>query len=176
MPGRSAGDLAICHDLRKRHKTQRRVAGGDELIGLCDVFALHQARRQRSRHAEFVHDLRGRQAVRCQLGVGDGQMLEVAGLEHGALCVDITGLRAPQHERANGIGEAGVGYRLAFALQLGGGGVIGRQQDLERCAVGDLRVELASGAKGQRCLVAHVGFKRSRNFLHGRREISGHRH
>ena len=176
LPGRSAGDLALCHHLRQRHKTQLRIARGDKLVGLRNVFALHNARRQRGSHAEFVHHLRGGQAVGREFGVGDGQMLEVTGLEHGALCVDIAGLRAPQHQRTDGIGETGVGHSLAFALEFGRGGVIRSQQDLERGAIGDLRIELARGAKRQLGLVARVGLESCGNFLHGRREVGGHCH
>lgn len=102
----------------------------------------------------------------------------VAGLEDLALVVHIAGLGAPQHELADGVGEARVGQATAFLGDLSRRGVVGGQQDLEGRAVDDLRVELARGAEGQQGLVAGVLLELGGDLLHGRREVggNGHRH
>src|SRR5690606_13527183 len=42
-PARAGGDASVLRNLRQRDETQLRVAAGDELVRLRDVFTLHQA-------------------------------------------------------------------------------------------------------------------------------------
>ncbi|MOA13193.1 hypothetical protein D3C78_1332320 [compost metagenome] len=103
-------------------------------------------------------------------------MLEITGFQHRALAVHIAGLGAPQHQLADGVGEARRGRGMAFAHQLFGRGVVGGEQHFERAAVDDLRVELARGAERQLGRVAGVPGEVLGNLLHGRREVRGHGH
>ncbi|MPN13028.1 hypothetical protein SDC9_160348 [bioreactor metagenome] len=174
LPGRTLADLAVLHDLGQRHKTQLRIAGGSELVGLGDVLAHHHLGLHLCAQAELVQHFHGSCSVRSQLGVGDRDMLVVAALEHIALVVHIAGLGAPQHQRTDGIGKARIGHALAFLGQLLGCGVIGGQQNAEGRAVVDLGVELAGGAKRQLGLVAGILLELGRNLLHGCGEVGCH--
>ena len=124
------------------------VAAGNELVGLADVLAFHQLRPERGGEAELVHRLGGGEAVGRGLRVGDGQVPEAATLQHLTLGVDVAGLGRPECQGADGIGEARAGHDLAFLLQFRRSAVVGGEENLERRAVLDLRIELAGGAVG----------------------------
>jgi hypothetical protein len=115
-------------------------------------------------------------AVRGRFGIGDGQVREVARLEHGASRIDVVGLGRPQHETADGVGKAAFGDGMAFCFQPRRRFVIGRQQHLERRTVADLRIEFAGGAVRQDSLVARVFLKLRGQLFHRAGEIGGHRH
>ena len=98
-------------------------------------------------------------------------MLEITFFQHLALVVNKAGLGRPQHQFADGVGEAS--GTDAFLHQLFRRGVVSGEQDLKRCAVLDLCVELAGGTKGKLCLVAGFLFEVSSDFLHRRGEVGG---
>jgi hypothetical protein len=94
-------------------------------------------------------------------------MLELAFFQHLALLIHIPRLGRPQHQGANGIGEAAARDRIAFGFQLGRGLIIGSKKDLKRCAVFDLRVELAGRAERQQGFMTGVLLKFGSNFCIG---------
>ncbi|MCY1448130.1 hypothetical protein D9M71_647820 [compost metagenome] len=103
-------------------------------------------------------------------------MLVLSVLQHLALGVHIAVLRRPEDQRADGVGEARAWHGVAFLLQLGRGGVVGGEEDLERRAVLDLGIELAGGAVGGDQLVAGVLLETLGDGLDRRGEVGGDRH
>ena len=75
--------------------------------------------------------------IRREPRIGDGEMPEVAMLEHLSSSVDVPGLRAPQNESPDGVGEATSGERQAFALQHFGMTRVGSEEGLEGSARND---------------------------------------
>lgn len=86
-------------------------------------------------------------------------MPEVTAFQHGAFTIDDARPGAPQHQPANGVGEARAGNGLPALFQLGRNFIVGGEQYVEGGAVDDLRVELAGGAGDDDCPVAGVFFK-----------------
>lgn len=103
-------------------------------------------------------------------------MTEVAVGEDAPLRIDITLARRPQHQAADGIGEAATGDAGTLVLESCRCAVVGRQQDVEGRAIVDLRVELAGGAEGQHGAVAGVAGEGGGDFLHWRGEVGRHGH
>ncbi|MCY1534816.1 hypothetical protein D9M68_701980 [compost metagenome] len=103
-------------------------------------------------------------------------MLEPILLEHCALVVDVAFLRRPQHQGADGIGEARAGNAGALAFQPGRRAVVGGEEHLEWRAILDLRIELAGGAEGDYQLVPGVFLELERDGLDRRGEVGGHGH
>ena len=128
-----------------RGKCRQRLAetcehGGIARLGLGPVrFLAHFLVKARAQH------LHRRPAVGRGPGVGDRQVAEAAAAQHCALAVDQAGLRAPQDQRADGIGEAIA--PLALRLQFLRGGHVGGEEDIEGGAVGDLGVEHPGGRR-----------------------------
>ncbi|MCY1529649.1 hypothetical protein D9M68_648080 [compost metagenome] len=103
-------------------------------------------------------------------------MLVLAALQHVTLGVHVAFLCRPEHQGADGVGEARTGNGVAFLLQLGRGGVVGREEDLEGSAVLDLGIELAGGAIGGDQLVAGVLLEILGDGLDRRGEVGGDSH
>ena len=103
-------------------------------------------------------------------------MLEVTLFQDVAAGIHVALPGRPQHQPADGVGEAGAGGCQQLLFEPGGGFVVGRQQHLEGGAVGDLGVELAGRPEGQLGLVAGVPLELGGDLLHGGREVGGHRH
>ena len=102
-------------------------------------------------------------------------MSESALLQDFALIIDEAFLGAPQHQRTDGVGEAAAGDGLPFPFQLDRGRVVGGEEDVERCALSNLGIELAGGAERERGLVARVLLERHGDVLRRRGEIGGDR-
>jgi hypothetical protein len=60
---------------------------------------------------------------------------------------------APQHELADRVGKAAVGHRKSLGHGLFGTFLIGGEEHLERCILGDLGIELALDPKLSRTLL-----------------------
>ena len=97
-------------------------------------------------------------------------------LQHLAARVDHARLRAPQHQLADGVGEARAGLREALGLQPLRRGGIGGEQHLEGRAVADLGVELAGGAERDHGVVAGGGLEALGDPRDGRRHVGRDRH
>ena len=67
--------------------------------------------------------------------------------QHLAFAIDPAIDRRPQDKTAGGVGEAAAATPQALLFQAGRGFVIGRQEHVERRAIGNLRVELAGAAE-----------------------------
>ncbi|MOA00632.1 hypothetical protein D3C78_1200040 [compost metagenome] len=142
---------------------------------LGDVLAQHQAPLQGILgDAEPGQGGQRRHAVGRGLRVGQRQVLEVGFLQHLAVAVDVAFAGRPQHQGADGIGEAAAGQRSPLALELGWGGVVGGEKDLEGRTVVDLCVELAGGAEGEQGPVSGVLLELGGDGLHRRGEVGGH--
>jgi hypothetical protein len=112
-------------------KPSAGVAGVDELVGLGDVLAHDQLRLHRLLDAERLQGLDGRLAVGRELRVGDGQLVEVAVFSTAGPSLDQIRLGGPEHQGADGIGEARAGDGDALLFQQLAGALVGRQQGLE---------------------------------------------
>ena len=87
------------------------------------------------------------------------------------LALDQIGVLAPQHQFADGIGEAAAGDAQPVIDGLLRPFRVGRQQDLERRALRDLRVELPARAEAEHRLMAGLRLERGRDLLRGLGEI-----
>jgi hypothetical protein len=159
--------------LREGDETEFGIAGNDELVDLTDVFPLNEAGLQCRQHTQPGHGFDGSRAVGCGLRIGQCQMFELAGSQHLAAGVDQIGIRRPQDQLADGVGEARTGDGVALLLQSSRHLVVSREQDFEGRAVRDLGVELAGSAKSRRSLVAGVLLKLDSDLLHRRGEVGG---
>ena len=172
-PARAATDPAVFHDLRQRDETEFGVAGAGELPGLGDVFALHEFRRQRVQQSHAGQHFDGGLAIGGQLGIGQRELVELALFQHIALAINETGLRRPQHQCADGVGESAGGVGIAFHCEFGRRFVIGGEQHLERRTVFDLGVELAGGAECRFGDMAGVLGEFGGDRFHRRGEVGG---
>ena len=175
-PGRALRHPAVNHDLRQGHKAELRVLRGDELVGLRNVFALHQLGLHGLQHAHLCERLDGSRAIRRELGVGHGDALKLAAAQNIAFLIHQPRLLAPKHQGANGVGKTAACHAQAFGLQLARRGIVRSQQHLVGCAIPDLRVQIAGGAKGQQRFVPRLLLKGLGELLHGGAKVRCDRH
>ncbi len=159
--------------LALRDEAQLGRAGGDELIGLGDRTAGDELRGQQRRNLELRHRLDGSGSIGRGGGIGDRDMTERAGPQHRAGRIDQPGERRIEHQPADRIGEPAARYGEAVALDLGRPLGVGRQEDLKRRAVGDLRRKSARRAKAERRGMAGRGVERGGDLLRGLGEVGG---
>lgn len=130
-PARAFADASVFDYLRQRHETELGIAAGDELVGLRNVLALHEAWPQFLAQAQPVQRGHCRSAIGRRLWIGHGQVTEIAAGQDLALRVDVPLAGRPQHQGADGVGEAAAGHADAVVLQPQRGAVIGGQQHVE---------------------------------------------
>ena len=116
---------------------------------LADVLTHDDAVAEGVEEAEDFQCFAGGGAVRGQVGVRDGELIECTGPEGcGAGGGNAVGVEAPERETSDGVGEAGSGDGQGCGFEQLGAVLIGSQQDVEWGAVADLGVQLAGGAGG----------------------------
>ena len=104
--------------------------------------------------------------------IGDRELHELAGLQR-RFAIGHVDHPAPQHELADRVGEQAVGDgEPAVDRRLRAVG-IGRQEHLERRAMGDLGEERSRRAEDQHRLVARLLFEQSRDLFRRLGEIGG---
>lgn len=88
-----------------------------------------------------------------------------------ALGIDVACLGRPQGQRADGVGEARALDGVAFGFKFLRGGVVCREEHLERRAILDLGIELAGGTESRDQFVPGVLLEVSGNGLDRRGEV-----
>ena len=71
-PARAFADASVFDHLRQRHETELGIAAGDELVGLRNVLALHEAWPQFLAQAQPVQRGHCRSAIGSRLWIGHG--------------------------------------------------------------------------------------------------------
>src|SRR5690606_1066789 len=118
-----------------------------ERVGLAYVLALNDPRLQRVPQPARAQYLARRGAVRRKVWVCDCEMAKIAGAKHGPGIVHVRWPRAPQRETTNRIQEPRPGDSDALLLEQPWPFLVGRKERRKRCAVFDLRIVRAGGAR-----------------------------
>ena len=94
-------------------------------------------------------------------------------LQHLAVLIHQAGLRAPQGDASDGVGEACAGDRDAGLVQQFGATDIGGEEEIKGRTVCDLRIVLAGGTEAQDHLVTAVFLETCADEFDGLGEVGG---